>query len=560
MKSDVKKFISGGGTKRFVKSTISIVLSLLMLVGLFAALPLNVGAIIKPGGGIDDGGEVTPKDITVTVRFYDKDTGELITIPRGLTNCTLTAIHTHTSNGNIGYWSKDFGTMIGANNDGCRVLEFNPPISTYSLRFCGKNIISSGDSYKNVVENTNTNYDFYCKTYDCVSFRCSDKPYSPQELRDLPRNLGGTDFETDSVSVTSKTQTIVVDFEVPKAYTVKFHTNDLNSNEDTIYTRAQIGKGEKIGPITAAEYINLDEQGRNRALMNGNTTYCYSLLNPNHIKFATTYSDTYIDEPYKYMRPDIGNDYIFKGWFYDEDNDNDSNPVDFQNDIVTGPTDIYAHWDPVEEIVKDSKDDNINANYSTHKLAGVQMRKENVDENSGDNKSSGLRFVASVSNDMLEYFDSLSDKTITADDGSVNNIEYGFVVTKSSNITNWLNFAGEHISNYELGYNGTNVNGVDTTIANTSDYQGFVTNVDCTASDYSTRNIKDHKKFDDYRLYTMVVNYDNNESDKNVDICARAYIRYYDANGLMRVYYNDYDGTNFYGGCSTNYNAVANMA
>jgi uncharacterized repeat protein (TIGR02543 family) len=448
--------------------------------------------------------------------------------------------------------------MIGANNDGLRVLEFNPPYNTYSLRFCGKNIISGGDSYKNVVENTNTNYDFYCKTYDCVSFRCSDNAKTPAQIRALPRDLTGTDFTKNVVS--ENTCTIIADFEIPKAYTVKFHTNDLNSNEDTIYTRAQIGKGEKIGPITAAEYFDLDEQGRNRALMNGNTTYCYSLLNPAHIRFATTYSDTYIDEPYKYMRPDIGNDYIFKGWFYDEDNDNDSNPVDFQNDIVTGPTDIYAHWDPVEEIVKDSKDDNINANYSTHKLAGVQMRKENVDENSGDNKASGLRIVVSVSNDMLEYFDSLSDKTITADDGSVNNIEYGFVVTKSSNITNWLNFAGEHISNYELGYNGTNVNGVDTTIANTSDYQGFVTNVDCTASDYSTRNIKDHKKFDDYRLYTMVVNYDNNESDKNVDICARAYIRYYDANGLMRVYYNDYDGTNFYGGCSTNYNAVANMA
>lgn len=533
----------------------------MLIVGIFTALPLTVGAIGKiPGGGINDDGEVTQKNPSVAVRFYDKDTGERITIPRGLNNCTLTAVQEYGVN-NPTYKKYDIGTMsLPANSDGVAVLEILLPQNTHSLRFCGKNLLlkTPNNEYTYDVEDTNINYDFYCKTYDCVSFSCSDNEKTPAQLRALPRDLTGTDFTKNVVS--ENTCTIIADFEIPKAYTVKFHTNDLNSNEDTIYTRAQIGKGQKIGPITAAEYIDLDEQGRNRALMNGNTTYCYSLLNPNHIRFATTYSDTYIDEPYKYMRPDIGNDYIFKGWFYDEDNDNDSNPVDFQNDVVTGNTDIYAHWDPVEEIVKDSKDDNTNANYSTHKLAGVQMRKENVDENSGDNKSSGLRFVASVSNDLLEYFDSLSDKQIDAPNGVKNDIEYGFVVTKSSNVTNWLNFAGEHISNYELGYNGTNVNGVDTTIPNTSDYQGFVTNVDCTASDYSTRNIKDHKKFDDYRLYTMVVNYDNNESDKNVDICARAYIRYYDANGLMRVYYNDYDGTNFYGGCSTNYNAVANMA
>lgn len=102
------------------------------------------------------------------------------------------------------------------------------------------------------------------------------------------------------------------------------------------------------------------------------------------------------------------------------------------------------------------------------------------------------------------------------------------------------------------------MNGVDTTIANTKDYQGFVTNVDCTSDDYSTRKIKDHRKFKDYRLFTMVVNYDDNEADKNVDICARAYIRYYDANGRLRVYYNDYDGTSTYGGCSISYNAVNN--
>jgi uncharacterized repeat protein (TIGR02543 family) len=302
--------------------------------------------------------------------------------------------------------------------------------------------------------------------------------------------------------------------------------------------------------------MSFDIYGINQ--IEGQTVKAYSLA-PDHNDFYAEYSSNGLEDPYKYLRPDIGNDYIFKGWFYDEDNNNDSNPVNFEADVVTADTDIYAHWDAVIDIDKDASDGNIIDQYKSHELSGVQLRKQQFDTNTNTEKSEGLRFVGAVSNDLLEYFDSLSDKSIIADDGNINDIEYGFVVTKTSNITNWLNFAGDNVQDYKLEYNSTNTNGVDTTIANTKDYQGFVTNVDCTSDDYSTRNIKDHRKFKDYRLFTMVVNYDDNEADKNVDICARAYIRYYDANGRMRVYYNDYDGSNFYGGCSVSYNAVNNI-
>ena len=40
---------------------------------------------------------------------------------------------------------------------------------------------------------------------------------------------------------------------------------------------------------------------------------------------------------------------------------------------------------------------------------------------------------------------------------------------------------------------------------------------------------------------------------KGQNIVARPYLRYQDANGLYRTYYQDYTGTNVYGGCSTNY-------
>ena len=43
------------------------------------------------------------------------------------------------------------------------------------------------------------------------------------------------------------------------------------------------------------------------------------------------------------------------------------------------------------------------------------------------------------------------------------------------------------------------------------------------------------------------------ESAKRQNIIARPYLRYQDANGLYRTYYQDYTGTKVYGGCSTNY-------
>jgi hypothetical protein len=40
----------------------------------------------------------------------------------------------------------------------------------------------------------------------------------------------------------------------------------------------------------------------------------------------------------------------------------------------------------------------------------------------------------------------------------------------------------------------------------------------------------------------------------NTKFVARSYIRYYDANGLLRTYYNNYTGTQaYYGGCNVSY-------
>ena len=91
----------------------------------------------------------------------------------------------------------------------------------------------------------------------------------------------------------------------------------------------------------------------------------------------------------------------------------------------------------------------------------------------------------------------------------------------------------------------------------------YITNVNCTRG---TGKIKDdHRNYDAYRLYTLVVTYNNidaNDPLRNERIDARSYIRYYDANGKLRVFYNEYDPIkpSYYGGCYCSYNYALNYA
>ena len=259
--------------------------------------------------------------------------------------------------------------------------------------------------------------------------------------------------------------------------------------------------------------------------------------------------------------------YVFAGWYYHADGDKDGEiPFEFDSDIPSGLTDVYAHWIAVDEVSKDSEDDKVlpssmDGKYSGFELFGVQIRPEmQYDQNIGGYYYGGLRFVSSVSESLLSDVDALSSKTVNG-----NKVEYGFVTAAKSTIDTVANEPSFNIDSdkYKIQYKGTNVNGVDTTVKERSaDNFNYVTNVDCTSKvgGYgSNSRVKiDHKNFGDYRLMTFVVNYtgEDAEADKSEDIVARAYLRYYDANGLLRTFYNNYGGTQVYGGCSTNYNTV----
>lgn len=72
--------------------------------------------------------------------------------------------------------------------------------------------------------------------------------------------------------------------------------------------------------------------------------------------------------------------------------------------------------------------------------------------------------------------------------------------------------------------------------------------------------IDDHRNFDNYRLYTFVVTYEKSADKTDKKVVARSYIRYYDANGWLRVFYNDYKKNMYYGGCLCSFKQVSGIA
>ena len=230
---------------------------------------------------------------------------------------------------------------------------------------------------------------------------------------------------------------------------------------------------------------------------------------------------------------------------------------------------LYAKWIPVETVDKDADDLNqIEDGYSGFGLAGVLLRKANMlDPNyNNDEKPEGLRFVTSLSESLYNSIDALSGTNV---DGSDVPVEYGYVVGTEDNITAFAShYNVKDLSKYQLRYNGENVNGIDTrgldennrTVENDCRY---ITNVNCTSKVNGVTNgvvAEDHQNYGSYRLYTLVVTYEGDDANsKDKKIAARSYIRYYDANGLLRVFYNTYK-KNMYSGCMCSFNMISGMA
>ncbi len=246
--------------------------------------------------------------------------------------------------------------------------------------------------------------------------------------------------------------------------------------------------------------------------------------------------------------------YIFKGWYYDKENDNDSHPVQFGTDVYTARRDIYAHWIKVENVRKHWSDENVLPprvkTYGGFDLAGVQIRRSMLDTNFGKITPGGMRFITSLSMDVVKKINALQPD-------NPNNIEYGYVATTN---TDWITY---HDGYEKLQYVSKTANGIDTSeTAENENYFGFAENIDCTSAVAKGRTTVvplDHQNYDGYLLYSLVINYDE-ENPKGYDtkVLARPYIHYTDANGSDRVAYSEYLGKNAnkIGGCYISYNDI----
>lgn len=315
-----------------------------------------------------------------------------------------------------------------------------------------------------------------------------------------------------------------------------------------------------------------------------------------------------------------GDEYVFAGWYHSESYLKDDElegagesldtPADFEKDTYlkkdAGAADpdyhLYAKWIEVGTVSQQTTGNEIDTNdyggasLRGFGLAGVQIREEELyDPNERDpgvggeeynnaaiKTPGGLRFVTSVSESLLTQVKGISKISSASAEAKNFGVEYGYVVGTEMNLARFIdgvgnsweppitgNYKGVDLSKYRLQYNGGNVNGVDTTGKTSTadtDYR-YITNVNCTSKQKATADCGvvryDHKNFNDYRLYTLVVTYDNDAESKSKKLDARSYMRYYDANGKLRVFYNDYknnEGTTYYGGCMCSYDQVNSMS
>ena len=307
--------------------------------------------------------------------------------------------------------------------------------------------------------------------------------------------------------------------------------SDVNANEVRLFRKETVDYHINNTDISDETYQGVDEF----------TEYVDRLVH------TVSIGDT-IEE--FYLIPQHDTNYIFKGWYYDQENDNDTRPVKFDTDKYTKGKDIYAHWIKVENVDQDEDDPNIlpaedNGQYGGFDLSGVQIRKEMRDYNFENvmKTPGGMRFVTALSMDVVNEINAIQD----------NNIEYGYVAATSES---WIEY---HRGHEKLQYVSETANGINTTATTEKDedYFGFAHNVNCTSKVANSNGVValDHQNYDDYLLYSLVVTYEKEGSDKDKNVLARPYIRYTDANGLERVAYSEYRGTNVLGGCYTNYNA-----
>lgn len=312
------------------------------------------------------------------------------------------------------------------------------------------------------------------------------------------------------------------------------------------FENVQVGTLEAV--ITVGEPVKVVFHSNNADAEQGDTFRSYysagAVLSAENERYLNNNGgvDVFYDIPtFAYT---THNGYIFKGWYMGTEED--AAPMDWTASY-TEDTHIYAHWISVGEVQRE-QDGKIYASdkYLEYDLVGNQIRTSAVDpSNHYGEAAPGLRFVASLSERVYQEMNQLHSEN---NDG----IEYGFIMAFADSAK-----AKADGEDYELKYKHASLNGEDTT----KDYS-YVNNIPCRVPDVP---VDDHFAGESYRLYTAVITYNGLEGDRltnaqNTNFVVRAYLRYFDANGLERVHYNNYTGDSALYGCvNTNYAVVQEL-
>ena len=262
-------------------------------------------------------------------------------------------------------------------------------------------------------------------------------------------------------------------------------------------------------------------------------------------------------------------EYVFAGWYHNStysaiSNADNLTPLNFGSNDFSQPNNnssdndyhIYAKWIPIGTVETDSEDQYRIGTYRGFELVGTSKREEGIyDANYGQVMPGGLRYIAVLSESLLSQIDAISDQKVVIESDDIDNreevdVEYGFIGATESNANIFVDHYGANPSTYTMKYSGTNVNGVNTQTAGSADTDyRYVVNLNCTSGTGHV-TVGDHANFDDYRIYSFVTIYDGQEEDKYSKLILRAFLRYTDANGYVRVFYNNYQPNGVYGGCS----------
>ena len=470
--------------------------------------------------------------------------------------------------------SANYNSTIQTIIDSCDISigEVDLPAGNYFGLFISDDNLYNGNTPLNGFHLTNNsvsipeNYvDIYTiGNYDYVKYTFSENAGRANNVAEIPSYDNYNDWENNNtVTIGDKAYRTVCAFDDGQSV----------SNDGTLWQIKEIPI-----PDTSLKFHVNEPNAEDRLFRVYNAVPSIDYGDVEDTKETYTYSDSGVEAFYN-IPAFAGDDYVFAGWYYDADGDEDGDiPFEFDATLPANLTDVYAHWIEVGEV---AKEDGESGSVGGFELQGVQIRREaQFDYNMGEYYYGGLRFITSISESLLSSVDDLYDEN--ADETkelSGNKVEYGYVTAAESTINNVIDkFNGDHpgtidTDTYKLQYNGKNVNGVDTTVRGYSANNFlYVTDVDCTSKRPGNNDkvygnnprIKiDHQNYANYRLATFVVKYDNDNNadvNKTKNVVARAYLRYYDANGLLRTFYNDYGGTNVYGGCSISYNGAQSLA